>query len=239
MNTQSKTLKQLATQFSMYQLDNIPAHVLNDSWFADRLDWYKERFEKKVNPLINIQGIESGVFLEVKQQKKNYSDEHDLYFVDQEYILVKLDNSDTILLLMCNRNKYHFYPLYSVVNLLTWKMTSIQINEATKVLKSPNEIGVFTLNKIKQWFEYCNQYVILLQDKKKEIEGKLNDNQTIIDNFIASIKTEKKISTYQNRTYIDTKYFNVIFELLDNGSYLSKKIEYKGSLNDTLTIINL
>jgi hypothetical protein len=118
-------------------------------------------------------------------------------------------------------------------------MTSIQINEATKVLKSPNEIGVFTLNKIKQWFEYCNQYVILLQDKKKEIEGKLNDNQTIIDNFIASIKTEKKISTYQNRTYIDTKYFNVIFELLDNGSYLSKKIEYKGSLNDTLTIINL
>lgn len=234
-----KNLKELATAHRMYQIDNIPTEVMNDSWFASKLDWYKERLEKKVNPLKNIHGIESGVFMEVKQQKKNFSDEHELYYVDYEYILVKLDNSDTILQLMCNRGKYHFYSIHSVVNKITVNMSSQQRQDAVKGLKEPNSIGVFTLNKIKQWFEYCEAYIIRLQDKKSEIEGQKNENQTIIDNFIAGIKTEKKVSSYQNRTYVDTKYFNVIFEILDNGSYLSNKIEYRGNLNDTLNLINL
>jgi hypothetical protein len=233
------TLKQIAATFNMYQVDNIPTNVLKDDYFKSNLDWYKERFEKRKNPLPNMAGIESGVFMEIKQQKKNFSEEHDLYFVDHEYILVKLDNSDTILQLMCNKNKYHFYILYSVANQLTHKMSHEQRKDALKGLKEPNSIGVFTLNKIKQWFEYCKEYTTRLEGKKISIENEKNSNQTIIDNFIAGIKTEKKISTYQNRTYIDTKYFYVTFEILDNGSYLSKKIEYRGNLEDTLNIINL
>lgn len=234
-----KNLKELATKHSMYQIDNFPSEVIKDSWFASKFEWYKERIEKKINPLGNMAGIESGVFMEVRQQKKNFSDEHELYYVDHEYILVKLEDSDTILQLMCNKGKYYFYPLYSIVNKLTHKMTSQQRQEAIKGLKQPNLIGVFTLNKIKQWFEYCAEYINRLETKKKEIESKNNDNQTIIDNFIAGIKTEKNVSQWNNTTRVYTKYFNVTFEILDNGAYLSKKIDYVGNLEDTLKLINL
>ena len=233
-----KTIKDKAAEFNYYQLDNIPQNALKDAWFNDRLEWYKESYNKKIIPeSLKELNFQIGVFMKVKQQLNSMTNEHELYFCDHCYILIYDVSNDILLQLSESRGKYWFYPIHEVINRLTANMSSDQRQDAIKGIKEPNQIGVFTANKVLAYFEYCKLYVGALKNKAILISNKESLNRIEIENFIKSLNNPK-VTNHKNVYWIDTNYFEVKFELVNNGTYLDKTIKYKGTLSDILTIEN-
>jgi hypothetical protein len=229
--------KQKASEYNMYQLENLPNEALDCNHFKSRLDWYKERFNKVEIPLglLSIKEIEVGVFAEVREQYKNNSDDIELYYIDNYYILVFFGGQ--VLRLQENRGKYSINPMFKDINILTKNTNYYQRQPFIDKLKEPNQIGVFTFKKINDWFNYSNDYLKSLKDCNEHIFGKKSENQKVIDATIKALPNAK-VSTYQNRTDIYCKLFDICFELLDNGAYLKQQIIYKGGLENVLKIEN-
>ena len=227
--------KQKASEYNMYQLDNLPSEALNDNHFKSWLEWYTERFNKVEIPLglLSIKEIEVGVFAEVRPEYENNSDDIKLYYIDHCSILVFIGGQ--VLRLQENRGKYSIQPMYKDINLLTRDTNNYQRRVFTDKVKEPNQIGVFTFKKIYDWAEHCKEYLQALKDCNEHIFGKKSENQKVIDDTIKALPNAK-ISTYQNRTDITCKMFDICFELLDNGAYLKQDIRYKGGLENVLKI---
>jgi hypothetical protein len=224
--------KQKASEYNMYQLENLPNEALKCNHFKSRLDWYKERFNKVEIPLglLSIKDVEVGVFVEVR-----INDTDLYYYVENYYILVFFGGQ--VLRLRQDKNKYSIQPMFKDLNLLTRSTNHYQRQPFTDKVKEPNQIGVFTFKKINDWFNYSNEYLQALKDCNDHIFGKKSENQKVIDDTIKALPNAK-VSTYQNRTNIYCKMFDICFELLDNGAYLKQEINYKGGLENVLKIEN-
>lgn len=211
---------------------NIPENVLNDEWFKLRYTEDKYPTQKIPETLIGIKGIEVGVFMNVKQQLKNFTNEHELYYIDHSYILVKVEGHERIYQLMCYKYKYSLYPMYKDVNILTKNVNHYQRSEALKELKEPNNIGVFTFSKLKAHAEYCDKMMEVFKRLNEGNNNKKEENLKIVNDFISNTKNAiVQKSNDGNSFWIDTPNFSIKLELQDNGRYLSKNITYKGNLD--------
>jgi hypothetical protein len=228
----------IAKESNLYTLQNLPNEVLTDPYFIQNLEFYKERFEKIKIPetLNNIQGIEVGVFAEVRQQFKNHSEDHELYYIENYYTLIFID--ENVYQLQYYKDKYSLYPIYRVVNLLSKDISNQQKYEFTRQVIEPNRIGVFTLKKLQDWAKYCKDYVQAIKDANEQVNSKSIANQKIIDDFIHELGNNCEVKKWRNTTIVETIFFQIEFELLDKGAYLSKKITYIKGIQGIIEIEN-
>jgi hypothetical protein len=231
-----KQFLNIAKESNLYTLQNLPQEALNNNYFMEHLDWYKKRCNKVEIPegIKNIQGVEVGVFAEVKTQYKHNSNEIELYYIDHFYTLVFIN--ENVYQLVCYKDKYTLFPIYRIVNLLSKDINSSQKYEFTKKIVEPKNIGVFTIKKLQDWAKYCEDYIQAIKDANFAVNSKLNENQKEIDSFISSLNGKCEVKQFKNYTIVKTKYFEVGFELLDNGAYLKKEIFYIGGLNGIIEI---
>ena len=242
MKTISSNFLKKASELNYYTLETIPQNVLNDDWFAKSYEFKTEQFNKIIipNELKNIDDIEVFVFAKISEQfENNFKDEtikkHELYYIDNFYILVYSKKLDLICQLMNRNGKYCFHPLYEVLNKLQYKTSYEQRKPFLNQLKEPNQIGVFTPKKVNDWLLYCIDYIAKSKECLNSINSKLIENQKIIDDTIKSLKG-CEVRKYHSSTVIKTPLFTISFELLNNGSYLSQKIKYTGTINDIIKL---
>lgn len=228
-----------AAKFGYYQFENLPEHVKRDSWFNERYS-NPEKWEKWVAPdFFNTSKYEVGIFAKVRTQYKNFSDEIELYYIDY-FVILLFDDSIDFPLIMRNdwrTKKYHFYPVYELINKLTLKISHEQQKPFLSEIKEPNKIGVFSDKKIADWVEYCRGYVLALEKCNNTITNKKTENQKYIDSVVDSMPGAK-IEKHNNYTIIGNGLFRIEFALLENGAYLQKKIEFKGTIEDIVKLHN-
>lgn len=239
-----KTTKiyEIAKQFNYFTFENMPENVLNDKWFKDRVDFKKEQFNRISIPdgLLKLEDIEVCIFAKVREQflnnfKNSEIKEHELFYIDNFYVCVYVEKYDCFMQLMQTGDKFHFFPVYELINKLQMATSDEQRKPFLDNVKQPNEIGVFTAKKINDYAIYCNNYISALTECNKAVKNKKAENEAKIKTTIDAL-TGCKVSNYNNTTKIQTKLFKIRFELLENGAYLSQTIDYIGGLND---IINL
>jgi hypothetical protein len=228
------TLKQQAEKMNLYMFEDIPS-----AWKED-----KENFEHKVKCeaqdipefLLTASGYECGLFYNCRTQDKGTEKERK--YIDHSYILVKKSDSDLILLLAKDwrTKKYRFLPYYD--EMLKYRNLSSYAKEEANKLKEPNFIGTFTLNKLNAWHNHCIQYMQTLEKIYQANNNKNSEIENKIQSFLDSIKGAN-VSTYHDKTWIETDLFAVHFNHHKSEGYLNTKIEYKGGLEKVAQIINL
>lgn len=226
-----------AARFDYYQFDNLPEHVKTDPYFKEKHS-NPEKWEKWVAPdFFNTSNYEVGMFAKVRTQYKNFSNEIELYYIDNFNILLFDDSLDFPLIMKNDwrTKKYHFYPVYELINKLTLKVSYEQQKPFLAEIKEPNKIGVFSDKKIADWVEYCREYVFALEKCNDTITNKKIENQKYIDSVVDSMQGAK-IEKHTNYTTIENKLFRIEFALLENGGYLQKKIEFTGSIDDIIKL---
>lgn len=231
-------MKELAAKYNYFMINEIPENVLVDKYFAENFQYEKNRFNNVNIPegLLKCENIIFGVFAEVRQQLKSITKEHELFHIDNFKILIYSEKANCLLqLLKNNKDKYYLHPIYEVLNKLQINTSYEQRKPFINEIFEPNYIGVFTEKKINDWVEYCNQYINALQLCEDKIHSEKNANELIIQNTIDSLPYAK-VSKYHNTTDIETKLFRMRFNLLNNGAYLINQIEFKGSLNDIISL---
>lgn len=235
-------IQEIAAQYNYFTFDNMPENVLSDPWFKEKQDFKKEQFNKVVIPegLQNLEGVEVCIFGSVKEQflnnfKQPEVKEHELFYIDNFYICVYVEKYDSFMQLMQNRGKYHFFPVYEVINKLQRNTSYEQRKPFLSKVIQPNEIGVFTAKKVNDYATYCNEYIKAVNECNAAVNNKKAENEAKIKATIEALDG-CKVSKYHNTTNIETKLFRINFELLDNGSYLSQKIEYKGGLKEIIDL---
>jgi hypothetical protein len=227
-----KTLNQIAESFGLYQVKDIPERYKNQ-YFEHKVKIGNAEIPEFITKLENY---ESGLFYECRQDT-SYTGEI-IYYIDHSYVLVKKNDSDLILMLKSDyRSKKHsFYPYYNLVN--KYNAINYEIrNSATKEIKEPNYIGVFTEKKVNDWFIYFEKYMQALESAFTEVQDKNKEIEDKIKAFISSVPG-CNVTTYQNKTFVKTDLFYVTFEHQKDQKYLSTKMEFRGSLGDITKIHN-
>jgi len=226
-----------AAKFGYYQFENLPEHVLRDSWFNERYS-NPDKWEKWAAPdFFNTSRYEIGMFAKVRTQYKNFSDEIELYYIEKFNVLLFDDSLDFPLIMKDDwrTKKYIFYPVYELVDKLRLKISYDQQKPFLDEIKKPNNIGVFSDKKIAAWVEYCRSYVSALEKCNDTITNKKIENQKYIDSVVDSMPGAK-IGKHNNYTIIENRLFRIEFALLENGAYLQKKIEFKGTIEDIVKL---
>ena len=226
-----------AAKYGYYQLSNLPAHVKADKWFSSHY-MNPAQWECSFIPAhFNNSAYEVGYFGEVRAQKKNFSDEIELWHVDGFNMLLFADSLEFPLILRADSRtgKYDLYPVHIVVNLITKDINHAQRKCFTAELKEPNKIGVFSDKKLAAWVDYCAAYVTALDACRDSVLGKKNQHEKYIESVVSQL-SGAKVHRHENYTWIDTALFEIKFSVLDNGEYLRKEVTFKGKIED---IINL
>jgi hypothetical protein len=236
----SEKMLNLAANYKFFTPDTIPATYFEDEYFRANYDnKINSPYNRKKIPefLLNSEIFEIGEFCEIGETLKNFTNEHDFFFIEDFKILVYCKSADNLMLLQKDWKveKYTFFPIYNIVNVITRNLNTSQYNEYTKKINTPNTIGVFTDKKVLAWVNYCNEYINALKQCETDILSKKNDNQLKIDSTIDALPG-CKVERWKNYTTLKTDLFEIEFSLQNNGEYLSTKINYIGGLKG---IINL
>lgn len=224
-----------AAKYNYHQFDNIPNEVKTDKYFIENC-YKQESWETHDIPeFFKTSKYEVGYFAEIKAQKKNGSDEIELYYTESFNILLFDDKLDYPLLLKkeSKTGKYYLFPVYLLVNRLEDKTNYQQRKPFLSELSEPNKIGVFSDKKIADWVNYCEAYIKALEECKKDIESKKAENESYIQSVIDSLPG-CEVEKWQNQTIIVTKLFHIEFTLLDNGNFLNKRIVYTSGIQDII-----
>ena len=231
------TQTQLAA-FGLHTLNNLPAAALACPYFKARLDTYTRYCANTIEPtqlleVLDKMGATVGTYLDVRAQRRNNSEEIELYYCDYHAHTLVTYNGQT-LALRSQKGKYYFFPLYRVLNRLDMQITFDQKKQATKHLKEPNYIGVFTAKKIADWFDYCAEYIAAIEEATEATKQQESDNLATINAHIASLGAIAKVTHHKDTApyYIDTPHFSTVLELVDKGTYLSQRTTFRGKLAD-------
>lgn len=239
----SAALNAEAAKFNLFTAENIPAiytqpQVLNGSTFeyASRIERDKQNYTL---PSEILKEFTHGLFFECKQQKRNFSEEIELYYIDHSYTLF-LTPSGNLAMLRRHKDKYTFMPYYSYLH----KWQNYEYNKREKALKEagivePQQIGVFTAKKIENWLNYCDSYINCINSYAAEAQGENEKIEQQIKEFIS--KSGGTASIYGSDptvTAVDCKMFQVRFNHYKRSQYMSHEVTFKGSLNDILSIVS-
>lgn len=228
-----KNLKEIAASiYNLYQFADIPERYLtrykSDGYLPGNYDG-----NSLPEFLKTLKGYEIGIFYEAKQDT-NYTGITN-YYIDHSHILIKKEDSDNVMMLRQDRNKkYYFYPYYGLMH--HYQNIDYHIKDKSlKELPEPNKIGVFTEKKVNDWFVYNEKYLAILENVLAEVNGKNAEHEKTIKDFIASIPG-CKVSAHDNKTWVTTKLFEVIFQHNKAEKYLSTQVTFRGSINDITKI---
>lgn len=231
---------ELASKYNYFQIDAIPQMYFEDAYFA-------EHFDSKINHkysrtieipefILNSNTFQVAEFCHISEQFKNVTKEHESYFIERFVILVYCETANEIMLLhtgYAHKNKYYLHPIWEAINKLQWNTPNNHAPEY--VLKTPNYFSLesMTEKKLLNWVNYCNDYLKILEDNANKHSDKKEQNLTEIQKIIHSLPNAK-VSTYHDTTQIETNLFTITLTLENKGSYLSQKVQYKGTIQDII-----
>lgn len=236
MNTAQKNT---AKNFNLYTSEDLPKiytqpQILNGSTF----DYSKNINDAKLDlPDALLNNFKPVLLFEAREQKKNNSEDVELYYIEHSYTSFFTPNGNIVILRYDSRNKkYYFMPHYVYFRGVQNVEFSIRERAKNEIgIKEPNYIGKFTDKKVNEWFKYCDDTIKLNEkivsnnkDKNKEIESKIYD---------FALKSGGKVSKYANTTEIEIKNFRVRFDHNKGSQFLSTKIDFNGTLEDVLKLL--
>jgi hypothetical protein len=162
------TIKEIAKNWSYYTIEDIPT----------KYQGRNELEKKKLPEWLSLIECEADYFYNCRTQT-NY-DKTETHYVDNwnhPYLLIKVN--DLILTDSGMNKKTWFHPYHKFFNVSHQQMKTLK--EMTTV-KEPNHIGVFTKNKIMNFFEYYNDIIkVQWPILQKEIESKASKANDIIE----------------------------------------------------------
>jgi hypothetical protein len=227
-------------KFNYFTADNIPAHVLADKYFSEKYNTSDlaeiiNRGGRFAIPseLETIEGIEVAKFANIREQKKSFSKETELYYIDYSLIFVYFQKTKEVFELSGLKGKFYLYTGNELIHETCGNLSYHQKEVFTEELVKPNQIGKFTFKKLDQWRVYCNEYLEALKKAKQHYDSTENESQNKIDSFVKSLGEKAKVSQWQNKTEVYTKNFRVIFEISSNKR-LYHTIQYTGDLESVL-----
>lgn len=234
------TEKQTAASFNLYTGEDLPSIYKSEQKLGDSVFNYSERINSATMDLPDsiLNEFNPVLLFEAREQKRNFSDEIELYYIENFYTCFFTPNGNICLLRFNSKNKkYYFMPHYGhyreIQNISHYKRTELL---SSYNLKEPQHIGKFTAKKINDWLNYCdllisaqNEVVKLCDDKNYQIEREIAD-------FCVSSGGE--VYKYASTTEVTLKNFIIRFDHNRNEQYLSKKITFNGDLNDVLELVN-
>ena len=222
-----------AAKWGYYQFHNLPADALNDQWFKDKHMKSDSFIAPELPDYFNKCKYEIGFFAEVREQRNAFTGAIELWYIDNKAFLLFDDSLDFPVMLRKDyrTDKYRFCPIYPLVNRLQANSNYRLREKFVKEVKEPNMIGVFTDKKVSDWINYCREYVKALESASNSIEAKKSENIAKIESIIESLPG-CKVTRGNGRTRVETKLFEITFELQDSGTYLKQEIKFRGSLSD-------
>jgi hypothetical protein len=246
MKANFKTLQNIAREKNLFTADQIPTHYLQPQKIRGSLFNYSEY----VNSVKDVEFLEYipkdilssftyGVFFHCYEQKKNFSDEIELYVIDRNVSILFLTPEGNAARISSHKNKFSFnlaYFYFREFDSVSYHLRQKALNDSG--IKEPNSIGVFSVKKISNWLNYCDAYHNTMRDlldssndKNKEIESK-------IENFIKQAPG-CNVSKWDNKTSVRVKdLFEVVFEHNKTTCHLYTKISFLGNESDILRILN-
>jgi hypothetical protein len=223
--TQEQT--NVAASFNLYTAENLPA--THKEYFNNHfLGSYKEKRAKELESIALAFSFK--LYYECTQDTNHQGEV--TYYIEHTYWIKESENG-TLCMLGSNKGKFYLHPYYGHERGLNY----VQKGEYFNMPQEPNKIGVFSEKKVNDWVKYCDEYVQAIKEAKQRLEAKNKEASNAIESFIASLNNPS-VSRYSNRVSVETDLFRVVFELYESG-YLSKKIEFKGGLNDIAKICQL
>lgn len=200
--------------------------------------------------LLSCNLIEIDVFWQCLIQDKGT--DREIKYINNSYTLLKSLKNEILLILVGNTyqhpNKYWFALEYRFRNVLCnlqksphWvSISNEQVRSATKDLKEPNMIGVFTDKKVQHWLDYCEECYEKIKSAVSEIKERNELHKKTIRDTIDSL-TEKRVSGWHNGTRYNIKsgLFEIEFELIIQEAYLSKKVRFNGTVEDAVKLSNI
>jgi hypothetical protein len=232
-------LKNKAAELNLYVSNEIPkeytqSQILNGSTFD-----YSDKVNNNYTlPSEILQKYEHGLFWECRKQYTNTEPQQvELYYIEHSRLLFLSPKGNLLRLVKDRQNKYSFsldYSHYKEVQKVSYNTRILAQKESNLI--EPNKIGVFTDKKIIDWLNYCDKEAELNNKIVQESNNKNKDIEAEIQNFINSVPC--KVSKWDNKTDIQTKYFRVLFTHDKSSQYLSKQITFSGLLTDIINIEN-
>lgn len=228
-----RTLREIAAGFNLYPAESIPQTHLE--YFNTRL-----RGGHKQNEYLSACSlVDGGIFYQCGKDT-NYNGEIS-YYIEHVYEIYKAKDNEILLMLKAdNKGKMYLYPHYAHLH----KYQGISYhkrNEATKELKEPNKIGVFTDNKVLAHLEYCASYIATMDALFNEVDGENERLQGVINSFAEKMEKQgAKIRRWSGvQVDVETDIFRVYFKIHTDTNYLETKISFTGGLCDIVQITEL
>lgn len=228
-----KNLKTLAAKYNYYTIDTIPEHIMNDPYFAAKIEYEKRKLQNNTvsDSLKTCKDMETGIFVKIREQFSNNTNDHELYYVEHSSILVYHQDASSLLQVLTYKGKQYLHPAFEVT--LNFNVSYDQQRDFMIKLNKPNYVGLWTDRKVTDWVQYCNGYCNALQACADSLSSQRSANELKIKGTIESLPGAK-VHTTGNYTSIDTRLFRIDFTLEDNGAYLQTKVQYRGTLEDII-----
>jgi len=246
MKTTTTTLDSLAAQFNLYRADNLPETHKGGEYCTGKVERAEMDFKDMAPAISFIQSqsdIQSGIYFNCREQFKSLTGEHELYYIENSYYLVLVPGCQYILMLRGNdyrnKGKYYLFPYWDYQR--NWhNIDNYKRSKALDGLNEPNRVGAFTRSKFDAWAKYCEEYVnrlIGLKDFHGNEQRKLREEmQSIIESMPGA---QVQMGKDGNWVSISTPLFRVVLDLHTESNYLSKKIEFNGTISDVARIHSL
>jgi hypothetical protein len=230
----NEKMLQIAASYNYFTPENLPENIKNDAYFADHYSHFYGRLNSVLIPegLDLFPEFDICVFMAVRQNFKNMTNDHESYYLDNCYLCIYSEKHDLLLQVQSNnltKGKYYLYPIYPMINKLQRFTSYDQRKPFLKDLKEPNNMGAFSVKKLNDWFAYCNDYITAHNKCNDFMNDKKAQNLAFIQETINSLPYAK-VQSYQDRIYITTPNFEIKFELCDNSTYLHQQIRFTGTL---------
>lgn len=220
-----KNLDQLLAPENYFTFENIP-----DTHKQNIL--YKQITNAKLPEIIQqiknlIPEIEIGYFYQCKQDTTNGVT---TYYYDHNDGQIFLLNQFHVLAIRTYKGKFRLSLPYHVMR--RFKGDKKISNQ------EPNQFTKPTLNILNKWFIYLFVLHNALIANDNEIENKLLESSKTVNDFIKDSKA-KSVWRNENRITVQTKYFEVIFNIDPKSGVLDIRKQFNGQIQDIIKFENI
>jgi hypothetical protein len=226
-----ETLIQKAAKYGYYQAGNFPEDF-------QKVSFRQPSFPDQLTKLPSeAPGYETGIFYKLAIQDKDTAREY--RYAEEPQLLVSAKGSGLICWIPSGSysDKWDIYPI-TEQTIKFRNISRYREADATKHLKEPNKIGVFTDKKINDWLQHCEAKYNAKNELYKAIQAESNAHLETIKDFLS--KVDAKVTERDDRNQVDffveTSVFSIHFFLDKNQAHLRKTVTFKGNFVDIINI---
>ena len=232
-----KTNNEKAQVYGYYTANNVPRDVMANEYFAQKWEDTKRRCNAMALP-VGLNPERAGVYF--KLGKETETSGNVFLFADCVVILVFSDKTDVPMILREYKGKYSLFPVWEWMLRERNSIPSGALRACSADLIEPNRIGVFTERKVNEWIDYClavmeremtciNETLMKVEANKKYMRECVADFEKLGARIWGNVKN--------GEVWINLTGFSIHLELCEYGTFLSKKVDFLGNVEDVLKMM--